>query len=175
LLFLQWTPLIHYDTKERAALKERYMAKLKITETDRRIVEVEVKIVYEEGPEERQKLDGPPFSVSIEGKVERMAVLGDVYGEVDAEADLECNDIKGNVSAGKDLTGGNIIGSITVGGDVNCDNVRGDVNAGGDVNCTEIRGPVAAAGEVNADDFEDGDDEDDEYDDYDDDYDEDYE
>ena len=104
------------------------MAKLKITETDRRIIEVEVRITYEEGPEERAKLDGPPYSLEIEGRPERVAILGDVFGEVECGADLECNDINGNVSAGNDLTGGSIVGNLTVGGDVNCESVRGDID-----------------------------------------------
>ncbi len=136
---------------KREHLEGAFMAKLKITETDRRIIEVEVRIVYEEGPEERLKLDGPPYSLTIEGETERIAVLGDVYGEVDADASLECNDIEGNVSAGNDITGANISGNLTVGGDVSCESVRGDINAAGDVNCTEIRGSVVAGGEVNAD------------------------
>ena len=142
------------------------VAKLKITESDRRIIEVLVRVIYEDGSEEKARLDGPPYSLEIAGEPERIAVLGDVYGEVESHADLECNDIQGNVGVGGDLTCGGLNGNVTAGGDINCDSVHGDINSGGDVNCTEIRGSVVAGGEVNADEFDDDDDEDD----YDDDY-----
>ena len=146
------------------------MAKLKITETDRRIVEVEIRITYEEGEDEKYKLDAPPYSLEIEGKADRVAFLADVYGEVESDLSLECGDIQGNVSAGGDITCSNLSGNLTAGGDVNCETVKGDVNSRGDVNCTEIKGSVISSGAVNADDFEDEDD-DEEYDDELDDYD----
>ncbi len=134
------------------------MAKLKITETDRRIVEVEVRIVYRDEKEERRTLDGPPYSLEIEANTQRIVFSNDVYGEVESDMNLECGDIHGNVSVGADITCSNLSGNITAGGDVTCESVKGDIQAGGDVNCTEIKGTVVASGEVNAEDLDDEDD-----------------
>ena len=138
------------------------MADFSISGTERKVTEVELRIVYEDGTEERKTLDGPVHTISIDADIDRLVVTGDVLGEMSVRGDLECNDIHGGVTANGDITCNDISGSASSGADINCNDIGGDVQAGGDVTCNDISGSVSAGGDVIEDDLEEDDFDDDE-------------
>lgn len=91
--------------------------------------------VYIDGELQDDLDDTKKIEVSILSNVEKIVseesiyIKGNVKGNVEAKASVNCDDITGNVSAGAS---------------VNCDNIHGNAFAGATINCDDIKGNATA-------------------------------
>lgn len=87
----------------------------------------------------------------VNGNVECGAMLncGNIGGNAECGAMLNCGNISGNAESGSSINCGNIGGSIECGSDVNCGNISGSVECGGKLNCGDISNNAQCSGEIN--------------------------
>lgn len=95
------------------------------------------------------KLDLKDFSGTINAEIWGSAVInGDVSGNIDAGAGINCGNVGGNADAGAGINCGNVSGGADAGAGINCGNVVGSVDAGAGINCGNITGNVDSGGDI---------------------------
>lgn len=75
-------------------------------------------------------------------------IEGDVNGNVNAGAGINCGNVSGNASAGLGIGCANVGGNAIAGAGLTCTNVGGNVNAGHDINCKDIYGSADAGSNI---------------------------
>lgn len=98
------------------------------------------------------KLKMPDRSVQPQLNVEIVsscAIEGDVNGNVDAGAGINCGNVGGYADAGAGICCGHVGKYVDAGAGVNCGNVGQYIDAGGGVNCGNVGQYVDAGGSVN--------------------------
>lgn len=86
------------------------------------------------------------IELSVEGNLD---LEGDVYGYVEANGYVNCENIGGYVEAEGMVNCGGVGGYVEANGMVNCGGVGGYLEANGGVNCGRVDGYVEAKGGVN--------------------------
>ncbi len=92
-----------------------------------------------------EDLPGKVLELEVWGSI---SVEGDVNGNVNAGAQVQCDGINGNVNAGGQVQCDEVNGNVSVGGQVQCDEVNGNVSAGSWVECGDVGSNVECRGNV---------------------------
>lgn len=89
------------------------------------------------------KLDLKDFDGTVNAEIWGNAeIKGDVSGNIDAGAGINCGNVGGSADAGAGINCGNVGGSVDAGAGINCGNVGGSVDAGAGIQCGNINGNV---------------------------------
>ena len=79
---------------------------------------------------------------------------GDVGGDVRSNGSVDCGDVAGSVSAGGNADCGDVGGDLRCGGNLNCGDVNGNASAGGSATCGDVAGNVCAGTRVDCESVE---------------------
>ena len=124
------------------------MAKLTIESAEKRVVTVEVTIVYDDGTSETRREKGEQITIEATN-IATLSINGNVYGDVRAGADVSCGDVDGDAKAGTDISCETIHGDARAGADIHATDIDGNVRAGDDVQCNDISGNATAGADIN--------------------------